>query len=187
MGSKSTGPPLIITPNLFGTVEPAVYRSASPTAAQVPFLASLSLKTIISLTAEHPIKPLLQFVKASNVNFVHLGVSLWFPLTDWKPIRDEVVKAALEMILDTRNHPILLIDPFGIHQVGCVVGALRQMQGWNFASIRLEYRTFSGPTKYRYADEQYIELFDPDLINLPPFERLPQWFVPQYTAQSIEL
>lgn len=43
---------------------------------------------------------------------VHLGTILWGPLTDWKPIRDEVVKAALEILLDVRNHPVLLIDPY---------------------------------------------------------------------------
>jgi tyrosine-protein phosphatase SIW14 len=55
--------------------------------------------------------------------------------------------------MDTRNHPVLLIDPFvflfriqwceadgrlGIHQTGCVVGALRVLQDWNFASILVE-------------------------------------------------
>ena len=42
---------------------------------------------------------------------MHLGVKLWAPLTDWKPIRDEVVKTTLEMVLDTTYHPLLLIDP----------------------------------------------------------------------------
>jgi len=55
--------------------------------------------------------------------------------------------------MDTRNHPVLLIDPYvspsrtqwceadcrlGIHQTGCVVGALRVLQDWNFASILVE-------------------------------------------------
>jgi len=39
-------------------------------------------------------------------------VTLWKPATDWKPIRDETVKAALEILLDVRNHPVLLIDPY---------------------------------------------------------------------------
>jgi tyrosine-protein phosphatase SIW14 len=32
-------------------------------------------------------------------------------MTDWKPIRDELVKTTLETILDRRNHPLLIIDP----------------------------------------------------------------------------
>lgn len=42
---------------------------------------------------------------------LHLGVTLWRPMTDWKPIPDETVKTSLELMLDVRNHPILLIDP----------------------------------------------------------------------------
>jgi tyrosine-protein phosphatase SIW14 len=38
-------------------------------------------------------------------------VTLWRVNDDWKPIRDEIVKAALEVILDIRNHPVLLVDP----------------------------------------------------------------------------
>lgn len=38
-------------------------------------------------------------------------MTLWRPITDWKPVRDETVKSALELILDVRSHPVLLIDP----------------------------------------------------------------------------
>jgi hypothetical protein len=30
---------------------------------------------------------------------------------DWKPIQDEIVKATLELLLDKRVHPLLIIDP----------------------------------------------------------------------------
>ncbi|RSH91016.1 hypothetical protein EHS25_010192 [Saitozyma podzolica] len=165
MASKQAGPSLLQIPLRFSIVEPGV-----------TFLATLGLKTIVSLTAEHPTKPLIHMTRTAGIDFIHLGTILWKPLLDWKPIQDEVVKAALEMLLDTRNHPMLLIDPLGIHQTGCVVGALRMLQRWNFASAMVEYRSHSGPSKHRYSDEQYIEIFDPDLINLPPREYLPAWF-----------
>ncbi|KAK1925796.1 protein-tyrosine phosphatase [Papiliotrema laurentii] len=186
MSGKNAGPALIQVPHLFSTVEPGVYRCASPTASQVPFLAQLNLRTIISLTPEHPIKPLLTFARSFNIEFIHLGVTGWRPITDWKPVREETVKAALEILLDIRNHPVLLIDPLGIHQTGCVVGALRTLQGWNFASTLIEYRAHSGPTKHRYSDEQYIEMFDPDLINLPAREHLPLWFVVEDEEDGVE-
>ncbi|EIW73459.1 hypothetical protein TREMEDRAFT_24323 [Tremella mesenterica DSM 1558] len=170
---------LIVLPIRFSVVEVGLYRCASPTASQIPYLSTLGLKTIISLTPEHPIKPLLTFAREKGIQFMHIGTTLWRPLSDWKPIRDEIVKSALEMILDMRYHPILLIDPLGIHHTGCVVGALRMMQGWNFASILVEYRAHSGPSKHRLSDEQYIEMFDPDTINIPPLECLPCWFSPE--------
>ncbi|OCF57131.1 protein-tyrosine-phosphatase [Kwoniella mangroviensis CBS 10435] len=185
MSKQPPGPSLIHVPNLFSIVEPGVYRCASPTAAQVPFLSSLNLKTIVSLTPEHPIKPLLTFMRTCGIDFIHLGLTLWRPPgTEWKPVRDEVIKVTLEKyILDTRAHPILLIDPIGVHQTGCVVGALRVMQGWNFASTLVEYRAHAG-SKHRYADEQYIELFDPDLVNLPPPQYRPSWWIPSSTLDD---
>ncbi|OWZ32346.1 protein-tyrosine-phosphatase [Cryptococcus neoformans C23] len=178
MANKPPSQPLIQVPALFSIVEPGVYRSASPTPSQVPFLAGLNLKTIISLTPEHPIKPLLQFVRTAGISFVHLGLTHWRrPGTDWRPVRYEIIKTALEAyILDTRAHPVLLIDPLGVHQTGCLVGALRMMQGWNFASALMEYRAHAG-SKHRYLDEQYIELFDSDLINLPAPQYRPSWWL----------
>jgi len=176
MSSKQPGPALIQVPDRFSIVEPGVFRSASPTASQIPFLAQLQLRTIVSLTPEHSNRAFLTFVKANQIDFLHLGLTLWAPRKDWKPIRDEVVKKTLEMMLDTRYHPMLVVDPLGIHQTGCVVGALRMLQGWNFASTLVEYRTHSGPSKHRYSDEQFIELFDPDLVNLPPVQYRPGWF-----------
>lgn len=106
------------------------------------------------------------------------------------------MKATLELILDVRCHPVLVVDAWvkcriadhslGIHQTGIVFGCLRVMQGWNFASALSEvgscrarsrqYRTHSGPNRHRYADETYIELFDPDIVNLPPVQCLPSWW-----------
>ncbi|WVQ72799.1 hypothetical protein IAR50_002359 [Cryptococcus sp. DSM 104548] len=179
--SKPQPQPLIQLPSLFSTVEPGVFRSASPNPAQVPFLASLGLKTVVSLTPEHPIKPLLQFMRNNEVAFVHLGLTQWRrPGTDWKPVRYETIKTALESyVLDIRAHPVLIIDPLGVHQTGCLVGSLRMMQGWNFASALVEYRAHAG-SKHRYVDEQYIELFDPDLINLPQPQYRPHWWSSPY-------
>lgn len=44
------------------------------------------------------------------MRFVHLGATLFQPLNDWRPISDEIVKAALEIVLDKRSHPVLIID-----------------------------------------------------------------------------
>jgi hypothetical protein len=48
---------------------------------------------------------------------VHLGNTLFQPQTDWRPVTDEIVKTALELILDVRSHPVLVIDP-------CVLSAV---------------------------------------------------------------
>ena len=68
------------------------------------------------------------------------------------------VTRALEILLDERNHPILMHCNKGKHRVGCVVGILRKMQSWSLTAIFDEYRRFAG-AKGRLADQEYIERF----------------------------
>jgi tyrosine-protein phosphatase SIW14 len=60
-----------------------------------------------------------------------------------------------------------------VQETGALVGCLRKLQGWNYNSIVVEYRSFAG-SKSRYPIEQFIELFDTDLVVLP--SNLPQWY-----------
>lgn len=47
--------------------------------------------------------------------------------------------------------------------IGVVVGCLRKLKRWSLISIYEEYRRFSG-TKMQQQYEQFIELFDIDLV-----------------------
>jgi tyrosine-protein phosphatase SIW14 len=40
---------------------------------------------------------------------MHLGVGVWMPEASWKPISEELIKYALEIVLDVTNHPILVM------------------------------------------------------------------------------
>ncbi|KAF9436203.1 hypothetical protein BGZ76_004587 [Entomortierella beljakovae] len=92
----------------------------------------------------------------------------------WKPLSEELIKEGLEMILDSNNYPIIVMDTSGIHEIGTFMGCLRRLQHWNFSSIIVEYRAYAG-SKARYVNEQFIELFDIDWITLP--ECLPTWWI----------
>ncbi|GJJ75879.1 tyrosine-protein phosphatase OCA1 [Entomortierella parvispora] len=94
----------------------------------------------------------------------------------WKPLSEELIKDGLEMILDAKNYPIIVMDTSGIHEIGTFMGCLRRLQHWNFSSIIVEYRAYAG-NKARYVNEQFIELFDIDWITLP--ESLPNWWIEQ--------
>lgn len=45
-----------------------------------------------------------------------------------------------------------------------MVGCFRKLQKWNLTSILEEYRRFAG-SKGRILNEQFIELFDIDLVS----------------------
>ncbi|KAG0264323.1 hypothetical protein BG011_007071 [Mortierella polycephala] len=99
-----------------------------------------------------------------------------FQTSWWKPMSEELIKEGLEMVLDAKNYPIIVMDTSGIHEIGTFMGCLRRLQHWNFSSIIVEYRAYAG-NKARYVNEQFIELFDIDWITLP--ETLPTWWIEQ--------
>ena len=109
-------------------------------------------------------------------------------VNSWDPISEEVVLEALEIILNPHNYPLIVMCNLGRHRTGrqycttgalrcdssqftlgtgTVVGCLRKLQRWNLTSIFEEYRRYAG-SKVRIMNEQFIELFDTDLVRIPP-------------------
>jgi tyrosine-protein phosphatase SIW14 len=144
----------------------------------------LGLKTVIQLSPEVPIKAVTQFLEENNINFIHLGLKAWKPDASWKPITEELIKEALEIVLDVKSHPVMVTCTTGVHQTGVLVGCLRRLQNWSLASILVEYRMYAQQSNTRYVNEVFIELFDVDLVTLPP--NLPTWFVDQRQMMAEE-
>eukprot|EP01111_Echinosteliopsis_oligospora_P008346 TRINITY_DN2392_c0_g1_i1.p1 TRINITY_DN2392_c0_g1~~TRINITY_DN2392_c0_g1_i1.p1 ORF type:complete len:167 (+),score=30.23 TRINITY_DN2392_c0_g1_i1:244-744(+) len=137
----------------------------------------LGLKTVVWLSPEVPIKAVSQFFEENGINMIHLGLKAWKADTSWKPVSEELIKDALEIVLNVDTHPVIVTCTSGVHQTGVLVGCLRRLQNWNLTSILVEYRMFSQQSNTRYVNEQFIELFDVDLVTFPP--NLPAWFIDQ--------
>ncbi|KAJ1327195.1 hypothetical protein BSLG_010537 [Batrachochytrium salamandrivorans] len=161
----------LILPDVYGIVEKNVYRASTLQPASYPLFKHI--KTILSLSPEAPTKSILSWMEENRITLVHLGYQqLVKPNTSsWRPVSEELVKEGLELILNADKHPLLVIS--GVHETGALIGCLRKLQGWSFNSIVFEYRSFAG-NKSRYVNEQFIELFDLDLVTLP--RHLPLWF-----------
>ena len=56
-----------------------------------------------------------------------------------------------------------------------MIGCLRKLQRWNLSCILEEYRRHAG-AKSRRLNEQFVELFDVDLVRLP--QNHPPWLCP---------
>ncbi|CAG8441138.1 6966_t:CDS:2 [Diversispora eburnea] len=149
-------------PEQFGIVEKGLYRSDMLHASNFSFIKTLHLKTVIILSPEVPTRALANFLEENNIKLVHLGLRVWKPNLGWKPVSEELIKDGLEMVLNAANYPILVMCTSGIHETGTFIGCLRKLQNLNFR---------------RYVNEQFIELFDMDLITLP--HNLPPWFIKQ--------
>ncbi|CAG8582189.1 322_t:CDS:2 [Paraglomus occultum] len=167
---------LLTPPQHFGTVEKGVYRSDMLRPSHFTFTKSLRLKTVLVLSPEVTTRAVTNFLEENNIRLVHLGLKVWKPNIGWRPVSEELIKDGLELVLDVANHPILVMCTSGIHETGIFVGCLRKLQDWNFCSIVVEYRSYAG-NKARYVNEQFIELFDMDLITFP--KNLPYWFIEQ--------
>ncbi|KAI9281145.1 tyrosine phosphatase family-domain-containing protein, partial [Sporodiniella umbellata] len=169
---------ILCPPEQFGIVEPGIYRSDMIQQIHFTFLKQFGFKTLIMLSPELPNRVTNNFIEEGQINLVHVGMATWKPTqpSTWRPVSEELIKEGLELILDVETHPILIMCTSGIHETGTLVGCLRKLEYWNFSSILTEYRAYAG-SKARYVNEQFIELFDLDLVTLP--RCLPSWFIEQ--------
>ncbi|KAI7821827.1 tyrosine phosphatase family-domain-containing protein [Kickxella alabastrina] len=162
-------------PEAFSLIEEGVYRcSGVLTPDQIKYLDTLKLKTVLILSVEGPSRAFSQYMKKQDIRRIHLGMTRWQSNLGWKPVSEELIKDALECLLNLHNHPLLIVCSSGVRETGTLVGCLRKLQHWNFNSIVYEYRSFAGG-KGKYTQELFIELFDTDLVTVP--ESLPEWFV----------
>ncbi|KAI9143588.1 tyrosine phosphatase family-domain-containing protein [Paraphysoderma sedebokerense] len=165
-------------PEAFGIVEPNIYRSNTLHPSNFSFIKTLNLKTAVILSPEVPSRAVMNFLEENGIQLIHLGLQAWKPNIGWRPVSEELIKEGLEIVLNTDYHPVIVICTSGIHETGTFVGCLRKLQHWNFNSIVVEYRSYAS-SKSRYINEQFVELFDVDLVTLPVKEKLPKWFIDQ--------
>jgi protein tyrosine/serine phosphatase len=163
-----------MVPLVYGMVEKDIYRCATIQQDQDQFQIFNGIKTVLILSPESPTKYLTNWIAENNIILVHLGLSqLLKARNSWRPVSEELIKEGLEVLLNVEMHPVLIMCTTGVQETGALVGCLRKLQDWNFNSIVVEYRMFAG-SKSRYQLEQFIELFDTDLVVLP--ENLPEWY-----------
>ncbi|KAF9436049.1 hypothetical protein BGZ76_004928 [Entomortierella beljakovae] len=157
-GDSTLYPEELCPPDNFNMVTTWIYRSSFPKKKNFSFLKKLGLKSILTLILEDYPDQNMKFLKENDVTLFQFGIagnkSKAMPY-----IPDDKISAALAVLLDRRNHPILIHCNKGKHRTGCLIGCLRKLQHWSHTSIFDEYRRFSHP-KSRSMDQQFIELFD---------------------------
>ncbi|KAI9292277.1 hypothetical protein K502DRAFT_295589 [Neoconidiobolus thromboides FSU 785] len=145
----------------FQLVTPHIYRSGFPRKKNFEFIKRLKLRSILTLILEDYPEQNCKFLDEQNITLYQFGVAgNKEPFVD---IPEDMIRGALKVFLDRRNHPILIHCNKGKHRTGCLVGCLRKLQGWSLTSIFDEYRRFALP-KARALDQQFIELFDTDKV-----------------------
>lgn len=159
-------------PDRFGLVEPQVFRSAFPAAVSFPHVKLLQLRTVVNLSQEAVTRGVAAFFEENHIVLHNVGLDVW-TYQNCPTISTELVIEAMRFLLDESFHPLLIMSASGSHQVGVIVGCLRRLQHWNLSSMLDEYRAFAAPSP-RLDCEHFIEMFDTDLLALPP--NPPRWF-----------
>ncbi|KAL5143688.1 Tyrosine-protein phosphatase DSP3 [Glycine soja] len=175
---------VLVPPPNFSMVEDCIFRSGLPNPSNFPFLQTLNLRSIIlccvflmfirgcrigadtcalSLIRKKIwtsfVRRIFAFfnleLRGKRSRFRALG-----PVWDISmPILKDSIMDALEVLIDVRNHPVLIHCKRGKHRTGCLVGCLRKLQNWCLSSVFEEYQRFAG-AKSRTMDLAFIEMFD---------------------------
>ncbi|XP_047078090.1 probable tyrosine-protein phosphatase DSP2 [Lolium rigidum] len=157
----------LVPPLNFAMVDDGIFRSGFPGAANFRFLGSLNLRSIVYLCPEPYPEENARFLGRSGIKLHQFGIQgrktyLKRVLLMQEPfvgIPEETIRDALKVILDVRNHPVLIHCKRGKHRTGCLVGCLRKLQRWRLSSVFDEYLHFAA-AKARKTDQRFMELFD---------------------------
>ncbi|CAD5180648.1 unnamed protein product [Musa acuminata subsp. malaccensis] len=150
-------PGAVVPPPNFAMVGCGLYRSGFPDAANFCFLTTLRLRSVLCLCPEPYPEENMEFLRENGIKLFQFGIDgCKEPFVD---IPEETICEALEVVLDVRNHPLLIHCKRGKHRTGCIVGCLRKLQHWCLTSIFDEYHRFAA-AKARVSDQRFIERFD---------------------------
>lgn len=154
-----------VPPLNFSMVDNGIFRSGFPDSANFAFLQTLDLRSIICLCPEPYPEANVEFLKSNGIKLFQFGIEGY--KEPFVNIPEDTIREALKIVLDVRNHPVLIHCKRGKHRTGCVVGCLRKLQKWCLSSVFDEYQRFAA-AKARVSDQRFMELFDvSNLKHLP--------------------
>ncbi|KAJ7978263.1 Tyrosine phosphatase family protein [Quillaja saponaria] len=151
------GDDILVPPTNFSMVEDGIFRSGFPQPSHFGFLDTLHLRSVIYLCPEPYPEENLEFVRSRNIRLFQFGIE--GKTEPSVSIPKDTIMEALKVLIDVRNHPVLIHCKRGKHRTGCLVGCLRKFQNWCLSSVFEEYQRFAG-MKSRIMDMRFIETFD---------------------------
>lgn len=144
-------------PTNFHPIGPGIYRSSYPQTAHFEKLQTFAFKTIITLVPEPIQEPNLTFMRAHGITYHHIHV-----LANKDPksyTSAATVAQILRLVMDKRNHPVLIHCNKGKHRTGCITACFRKVTGWTTDACIDEYERYSTP-KDRDLDKAFIRRFE---------------------------
>ncbi|XP_061373615.1 tyrosine-protein phosphatase DSP1-like isoform X2 [Gastrolobium bilobum] len=151
---KVDGEDLFIPPLNFAMVDNGIFRSGFPEPANFSFLQTLGLRSIIYLCPEPYPEANMEFLKSNGISLYQFGIE--GHKEPFVNIPEDTIREALKVLLDVRNHPVIIHCKRGKHRTGCLVGCYRKLQKWCLSSVFDEYQRFAA-AKARVSDQRLEE------------------------------
>ncbi|CAN1843414.1 Tyrosine-protein phosphatase DSP1, partial [Linum perenne] len=155
----------LLPPLNFSMVDNGIFRSGFPNSTNFSFVKTLGLRSIICMCPEMYPAANKEFLKENGIRLFQFGIEGY--KEPFVNIPEDMIHEALKVVLDVKNHPILIHCKRGKHRTGCVVGCLRKLQKWCLSSIFDEYQRFAA-AKARVSDQRFMELFDVSTLKHLP-------------------
>ncbi|XP_068336882.1 inositol diphosphatase DSP1-like isoform X2 [Pyrus communis] len=97
---------LFIPPLNFSLVDNGIFRSGFPESANFSFIQTLGLRSIICLCPEPYPEANMDFLKSNGIKIFQFGIDGY--KEPFVNIPDDTIRDALKVVLDVRNHPVLI-------------------------------------------------------------------------------
>ncbi|XP_077227484.1 inositol diphosphatase DSP1-like [Tasmannia lanceolata] len=166
---------VLFPPLNFGMIETGIYRSGFPNPNNFEFLETLDLRSIIYLCPEPYHEANSEFLRSRGIRLFQFGIE--GSKEPFVTIPKDIILEALSVLLDVRNHPVLIHCKRGKHRTGCLVGCFRKLQNLCLSSIFEEYQCFAA-AKVRVSDLRFIELFDISCLRDSVYCTIPRMCFP---------
>lgn len=164
----------LITPLQFSTVQPNLYRGSYPRELNIPFLRSLRLKYVVSLTphslAEDPV--MSRFCTEDGIEMIHIlcqdekkSKDKTKPKVKRKkktvPIEYTVVEECARFLVDKQHYPCYMHCTNGELITSLVMACLRKLSYWSTVSILNEFLAYN--SSINIHERNFIENFSSEI------------------------
>lgn len=182
----------LVAPLHFSLVQPNLYRGSYPREINLPFLRTLNLRYILSLTPE-PLEndPLMaKFCAENNIQTKHVECSKekkdkTKPKVKRKkkavPIEYDVVVECVKFLIDGRHYPCYIHCTNGELITSLVVACLRKLSYWGTVSILNEFLAYN--SSINIHERSFVENFksEIEIDNLEVKDKVP-WITVQHVC-----
>lgn len=157
---------VLVPPLRFGCIQENLYRGGYPRKVNFPFLESLNLKTIISLTPE-PIDSttdvnLDAFAKEHSIRLVHIECAQSGKgKKRGVPMGYTAVLTALDLVIHNKHAPVYIHCLNGGQVTSLIVACLRKVQFWSSIAIFNEFINYT--TSITINDRSFVDGFEGEI------------------------